>query len=210
MTTKSPAKSSNNPPSEDAVEKLDSPALSQLQSEEQGRLLDMISQLRAQDVNKHIALPILVVCGDQSSGKSSVLEAISGVKFPTKDAFCTQFATEFSLRRTAETSTTVHIRPGRSRSKQERKRLETFKCTFTSMDDFPRVIEQAKAHMQIGANSFAEDTLCVESHGPDRPHLLMVSTLERGKKKVMCARDIYKDSGRFAWYHSCQQRRPVG
>lgn len=41
-------------------------------------------------------------CGDQSSGKSSCLEAISGVPFPRKDTLCTRFATEVVLRKNSE------------------------------------------------------------------------------------------------------------
>ncbi|MBE3042786.1 dynamin family protein, partial [Candidatus Bathyarchaeota archaeon] len=50
-------------------------------------------------MSRYIDLPQIVVCGDQSSGKSSVLEAISGMAFPAKDNLCTRFATEVILRR---------------------------------------------------------------------------------------------------------------
>ena len=59
-------------------------AFRELQSE-QSELLDVIDQLRTQGVGRLVELPQLIVCGDQSSGKSSVLEAISRVRFPAKD-----------------------------------------------------------------------------------------------------------------------------
>ena len=48
-------------------------------------LLNVVDDLRAQGLNEHVDLPQLIVCGDQSSGKSSVLAAVSGVPFPKKD-----------------------------------------------------------------------------------------------------------------------------
>jgi GTPase SAR1 family protein len=40
----------------------------------------------------------LVVVGDQSSGKSSVLEGLTGLSFPIASDLCTRFATQIVLR----------------------------------------------------------------------------------------------------------------
>lgn len=55
-----------------------------LQSQDHRDLLDVIDTLRSQGLSRFVDLPQIIVCGDQSSGKSSVLEAISGMSFPTK------------------------------------------------------------------------------------------------------------------------------
>ncbi|KAL2795462.1 P-loop containing nucleoside triphosphate hydrolase protein [Aspergillus keveii] len=65
-------------------------ALQELCTDEQLDLLNSIDNLRSQGINHYISLPQIIVCGDQSSGKSSVLEAISGVSFPVKSSLCTK------------------------------------------------------------------------------------------------------------------------
>jgi hypothetical protein len=69
-------------------------SLETLQSDEQRKVLDIVGHLRRQGLNSIVELPQLVVCGDQSSGKSSVLEAITEIPFPRNENLCTRFATE--------------------------------------------------------------------------------------------------------------------
>lgn len=59
--------------------------LENYRSDEEVRLLDAIDNLRSLGLREQLSLPQLIVCGNQSSGKSSVLEAISGLKFPSND-----------------------------------------------------------------------------------------------------------------------------
>lgn len=62
-------------------------------------LLEKIDQLFAYNVGEYIDLPQLVVVGDQSSGKSSVLEALTKLSFPRDSGLCTRFATQIILQR---------------------------------------------------------------------------------------------------------------
>ncbi|KAI1628706.1 hypothetical protein EDD37DRAFT_644494 [Exophiala viscosa] len=89
-----------------------------LQSAEHEELLNIIDTLRSQGISRYVDLPQLIVCGDQSSGKSNVLGAISSLRWPTKDALCTRFATELVLRRGAVAQVTVTITPGPDRTKE--------------------------------------------------------------------------------------------
>jgi hypothetical protein len=73
---------------------LHKPGMQTSRSEIARRLFDIIDQIRSFDIQHHIDLPQLVVCGDQSSGKSSVLEAITKIPFPRGENCCTRFVTE--------------------------------------------------------------------------------------------------------------------
>lgn len=146
-----------------------------LQSKDHEELLNIIDKLRSQGISRYIDLPQLIVCGDQSSGKSSVLEAVSGLRFPTKDNLCTRFATELILRRVSTESATVTIVPDPSRSEQERAELLAFKAPSTVDEDFGSIIEAAGKAMGLGpAKVFSTDILRVEISGPTQPHLTLV------------------------------------
>src|SRR5271155_227195 len=114
-------------------------------------LLDAIDSLRSQGVSHYVSLPQLIVCGDQSSGKSSVLEAISGVPFPRNDTLCTRFATEVILRDASTPGAAVSIVPSQDASDADRERLLAFKETLHGLDGFPNLIDRAKLEMGISA-----------------------------------------------------------
>ncbi|RBR12056.1 hypothetical protein FVER53590_04403 [Fusarium verticillioides] len=158
-------------------------------------LLDIIDKLRLQGVSHYIDLPEIIVCGDQSAGKSSVLEAVSGMKFPIKDGLCTRFATELILRRGPKMIIDVSITPGGSRFGEDKERLETWKPTASINEEgLGAVTKEAEAMMAIqsGTAVFYEDTLRVELTGPEQPHLTMVDLpgLFRGGNKNQSDADI--------------------
>uniref|UniRef100_A0A674JJS7 MX dynamin like GTPase 1 n=1 Tax=Terrapene triunguis TaxID=2587831 RepID=A0A674JJS7_9SAUR len=61
--------------------------------------IDLIDSLRALGVEKDLALPAIAVIGDQSSGKSSVLEALSGVALPRGSGIVTRCPLELKLKK---------------------------------------------------------------------------------------------------------------
>ncbi|RSL38023.1 hypothetical protein CEP53_015254 [Fusarium sp. AF-6] len=140
-------------------------------------LLDIIDSLRSQGVSHYVDLPEIIVCGDQSAGKSSVLEAISGMPFPIKDGLCTRFATELVLRRGREVSIKVSITPGEDRFGEDKERLESWQPK-ASIDEegLGTVTDEAKRAMAdpTGTGEFYEDILRIELTGPEQPHLTMV------------------------------------
>jgi GTP-binding protein EngB required for normal cell division len=152
-----------------------------LQSHETRDLLDIVDNLRSHGINRYIDLPEIIVCGEQSSGKSSVLEAVSGVKFPSKDNLCTRFATELILRRGPEAPIKIGIVPSsqeRDRSESDLERLRNFHYSVSAEDlQLEAVIEAAKDAMGItetGGRVFSSDILRLELSGPNQPHLTLV------------------------------------
>ncbi|XP_039225181.1 interferon-induced GTP-binding protein Mx-like isoform X2 [Crotalus tigris] len=61
--------------------------------------IDLIDSLRALGVEKDLALPAIAVIGDQSSGKSSVLEALSGVALPRGSGIVTRCPLELKMKK---------------------------------------------------------------------------------------------------------------
>lgn len=121
-----------------------------LQSSRTSERLNQIDRVRANGVGDHIALPQLVVCGDQSAGKSSVLEGISGIPFPRQDGLCTRFATEIVLRHTPhEIRMTATIIPHSSRDEEEKIRLASFRMEFRDFAQLPVIIEAAGQSMGV-------------------------------------------------------------
>src|SRR5205809_3999931 len=150
--------------------------LIQLQSKDHEEILNVIDQLRSEGISKYVNLPQLIVCGDQSSGKSSVLEAISGLGFPTKDNVCTRFATELILRRAPDSGVTASIHPDDDRPVAERKRIREFRSSTVELKHFATIVDEAENFIWEGreGRKFSKDVLRVEVSGPTQPHLTLV------------------------------------
>ncbi|EJT79127.1 hypothetical protein GGTG_04216 [Gaeumannomyces tritici R3-111a-1] len=124
--------------------------MDQFNSAEARALLDTIYTIRElqADGTAGLSLPRIVVVGDRSAGKSSVLEAISRVRFgPVESGHSTRFATELVLRKAAHSKVSVRIRwadefsPGsKPQPNQDRTRFDK--------DSLPKIISQAEEIMR--------------------------------------------------------------
>jgi GTPase SAR1 family protein len=171
-----------NPPPEVILE---ADSLSQLNTSDARFLLDTIDGLRALGVGDFVQLPQIIVVGDQSSGKSSVLEAISRVRFPVDGDLCTRFATELVLRRAPETAINVSIQFAEDVSTNAedgtsgtpRPAPAPFHRDSFDRDALPGIIREAKERMGItnnGIKRFTKDVLRVEVTSPDVYPLTLV------------------------------------
>lgn len=141
-------------------------------------MLDTVAQIRKCGLESILSLPQLAVCGDQSAGKSSVLEALTEIPFPRADNLCTRFATEIILRRATSDAITIKIIPDANRPAKEQELITAFKESISDFSELPSLMNKATALMGIADSSstraFAKDVLSVEIQGPLRPQLTLV------------------------------------
>ncbi|KAK1725721.1 vacuolar sorting protein VPS1 [Colletotrichum acutatum] len=186
-----------------AVSSLNKPAAPSLglRSQRSTHRLNQIEKLRANGIGDLLDLPQLVVCGDQSAGKSSVLEGITGIPFPRQEGLCTRFPTEIVLRHSSEPfRAKATIRPHSSRPPGVAQTLSNYEREMEEdLSDLPVAIEEVSKLMGIrgftdspGDVAFASDALRIEISGPtglqlsivDLPGLISVSNEEQSQADV--------------------------
>ena len=149
--------------------------LKDLQTPDQILLFDEIDKLRSLGIDHEVQLPQLIVCGDTSAGKSSVLEAISTVPFPSADNVCTRFATQISLRSSPDAHAAVKIRASRSASTERQRILGQFVKTGCKLSEVPSLVEEAAEVMGLDkSEGFSDDVLELQLCGPKLPSLTLV------------------------------------
>ncbi|XP_066269316.1 interferon-induced GTP-binding protein Mx3-like [Branchiostoma lanceolatum] len=78
------------------------PALTVTYREKVRPFIDLVDELRASGLDRDVTLPSVVVIGDQSAGKSSCLEAISGVQLPRGSGIVTRCPLELRLKKSQD------------------------------------------------------------------------------------------------------------
>ena len=155
---------------------IDSSLETQGLADEQRGLLDLIDKLQFAQLD-NVKLPQIVVVGDQSAGKSSVLEALTGTPFPRDAGACTRFATEIRLRRSKEATLKVSVIPDKTRPYDEQARLLQYGGRVTGDMSFEGMMRDATeliAPRDVPGRFAARDILVVEKSGPDMPLLTLV------------------------------------
>ncbi|MCJ1391566.1 hypothetical protein MMC18_004430 [Xylographa bjoerkii] len=156
--------------------------LAGLHSSKSSLRLEQIADLRARGIGDHIDLPQLVVCGDQSAGKSSVLEGMTGLPFPRNDGVCTKFATEIILQHSVgELAIVATILPSSSRSNTSKTALGTYRRRLRNFRELPVAIEEVGKLMGVRGYgnitegpAFSQDVLRIQVDGPTGLHLTVV------------------------------------
>jgi Dynamin family len=111
--------------------------------------LRKIDQLREKNIGKYLPLPQLVAVGDQSSGKSSLLESLTGIPFPHGQELCTRYATQITHRREDHPRIDISIIPGPHASPADKKQLELYRRQLQSTEqlrtEFPTILDNVSS-----------------------------------------------------------------
>ena len=112
-------------------------------------ILDTFEAIRV-ECEGDIALPQICVNGDQSSGKSSLLNALTGIDFPVKPGICTRCPTLVECRR----SDTVLYSIARG-------------TDFQAIEQCNMETEILKRQKElVGGNKITKDPIRIRVHGP--------------------------------------------
>ncbi|KAK6193509.1 hypothetical protein LQW54_012376 [Pestalotiopsis sp. IQ-011] len=174
-------------------------------------LLEKIDKLRDFNIGQHVPLPQLVVVGDQSSGKSSLLESLTGVPFPKDQSLCTRHATQITSRRSDQDYVQIRIIAGPHASEDHKKEVSGFCVKLNSSlefrNQFVEILKKANEKMGLRVDLktgvgavFSEDVLKIEIHGPsedyltiiDVPGIFRTTTEGTTKDDMLMVRDLVK------------------
>ncbi|XP_070693648.1 interferon-induced GTP-binding protein Mx-like [Pempheris klunzingeri] len=138
-------------------------SLNQQYEEKVRPCIDLIDSLRSLGVEKDLALPAIAVIGDQSSGKSSVLEALSGVALPRGSGIVTRCPLELKMKRKKE-------------GEEWYGKISYQSCEEDIDDpaDVEKKIREAQDEMAGVGVGISDDLISLEIASPDVPDLTLI------------------------------------
>ncbi|KAJ7742281.1 P-loop containing nucleoside triphosphate hydrolase protein [Mycena metata] len=159
-------------------------------------MLALISRLRSVGAQTELDLPRIAVIGNQSAGKSSVVEAISGIKVPRESGTCTRCPFECRMSSAPEWSCRISIRrefdprgkrlgqvsevafggPIQDKDAVELMLRRAQLAALDSSINFGTILEmdvqELKEKSQTAA--FSKNVVCIDLEGPDLTDLQFV------------------------------------
>ena len=155
---------------------MDNSGLQSLAEDETRIIHAVFEQLREAGIENEVALPRLVAAGDTSAGKSSVLERLTRLPFPSGEGVVTRSATEVVMRPGEVNSIMVSIVADKSRTAAEKTQLSRFNKSVTTEDQFKKVYRDAARLMGLhpGHNALISDRLRIDISGPKRSPLTVI------------------------------------
>ncbi|CAG8548187.1 1087_t:CDS:2, partial [Cetraspora pellucida] len=184
--------------------------------------INIINELRRIGTDFAINLPTIVFCGNQSAGKSSLIEAISGVKLPRSDGTCTRCVMEIRLSESVdEWKCQVFLRKEYDENEMQLHRpIESkFGSLIVDPDNVELMARRAqKALLNPRKNSdlyfnwdfgnknydddsksntikFTKNVVCIEIKGPDVPNLSLIDLpgIIKDEKFILLIEELVKE-----------------
>ncbi|KAG6622132.1 Interferon-induced GTP-binding protein Mx [Phytophthora cinnamomi] len=145
--------------------------LDQVRTSEHERKL--IDELRDIGLDQYIELPQIAVMGDTSSGKSSLLSALSGVSFPSSDQLTTRCPTQLVLTRADTFHGTVRLVRFQSSTNGGNNDDGEEKEELRRLEDVPDAITKLTQKLVDEGQYISDDQIVIEMCGPDLPNLTL-------------------------------------
>lgn len=133
----------------------------------QDGLLEKIDGLRSLSIGLE-SIPPIVVVGDVSSGKSSVLQAITRLPFPVRSGGCTTLTIKMHLRKSPQRKIEVTALQNGSM------RNIPFDGDTLTKDDLARKFQEALSMISAPNRTFSETIYRVNISGPGLPNLTLI------------------------------------
>ncbi|KAK9515669.1 hypothetical protein VZT92_026296 [Zoarces viviparus] len=125
--------------------------------------IDLIDSLRSLGLEKDMALPAIAVIGDQSSGKRSVLEALSGVALPRGRGIVTRCPLELKMKRKKE-----------GEEWYGKISYQGFEEQIKDPADVEKMIREAQEKFAGKGVGISDDLISLEIASPDVPDLTLI------------------------------------
>jgi GTPase SAR1 family protein len=125
----------------------------------------LIDRLRSLGLGQYVALPQIVAMGDTSSGKSSVLSALSGITFPSSDKLTTRCPTELILSNNPVFSGSVYLQRYKG-AKEEEVKLDSPEMITKEIERLTKMLVGEGQHI-------SDDSIIVTAQGPEYPDLTL-------------------------------------
>jgi interferon-induced GTP-binding protein Mx1 len=128
--------------------------------------LMLAEDLTELSLDKHLSVPQIAVMGDQSSGKSSVLEALSGVPFPRGSGLVTRCPTRLIMRKAAKGE------PWRAVASTTKN--STHQVQVKTPEELTTVIESLTETLTGSTNGFSTESIVVKLVSETAPDLTVI------------------------------------
>eukprot|EP00058_Branchiostoma_floridae_P023178 XP_002608668.1 hypothetical protein BRAFLDRAFT_58103 [Branchiostoma floridae] len=146
------------------------PALAVTYREKVRPFIDLVDELRASGLDRDVTLPSVVVIGDQSAGKSSCLEAMSGVQLPRGSGIVTRCPLELRLKKSQDPESPWK---GYIHYHFEGDRDETG-WKLTDPSDVGEAVRKAQNNLAGDSHGISPRLITLDVESPDIPDLTLI------------------------------------
>ncbi|XP_067672963.1 interferon-induced GTP-binding protein Mx1-like [Haliotis asinina] len=131
-------------------------------------LIDLVDRLRGYGLDRDINLPAVAVIGDQSAGKSSVLEAISGVQLPRGTGIVTRCPLEMRMKHSEDEDT------WEGKIMYKDKHDVPHVAVILNRESVGDLVRKAQKEMTDGAKGISDELITLEVTSSDVPDLTVI------------------------------------